>query len=117
MTRRRSHAAAAALAAGAMLLAGCSTAADATGGSGPPTTVGTLTPPPQSPPTSPLPSPTATKHRAPAMLPGMPPLLDRHDVYAADRPGDLSPVVRGFPARVYVPNSGSNTVTVIDPRT
>jgi YVTN family beta-propeller protein len=47
----------------------------------------------------------------------IPPLLDRHDVYAADRPGGLSPVVRHDPPRVYVPNSGSNTVDVIDPRT
>jgi YVTN family beta-propeller protein len=37
------------------------------------------------------------------------------DVYAADRPGMLSPVVRGFPSRVYVPNSTSGTVDVIDP--
>src|SRR5262245_57709487 len=50
-------------------------------------------------------------------LDGMPPLLDSHDVYAADRPGNLSPVVRGFPERVYVPNSGRNTVDVIDPHT
>ncbi len=50
-------------------------------------------------------------------LPGMPPLLDPRDIYAADRPGNLSPVVRSFPARVYVPNSRSNTVTVIDPAT
>jgi len=47
----------------------------------------------------------------------MPPLLDPRDVYAADRPGNLSPTVSGFPARVYVPNSGRNTVDVIDPRT
>ncbi|MEY9871788.1 YVTN family beta-propeller protein [Streptacidiphilus sp. MAP12-33] len=52
-----------------------------------------------------------------ATLPGMPPLLDPKDVYAADRPNQLSPVVKGFPARVYVPNTLSNTVTVIDPAT
>src|SRR5204862_3733674 len=39
--------------------------------------------------------------------------LDRHDVYAAGRPGLLSPVVRHDPARVYVPNSKSATVDVI----
>jgi YVTN family beta-propeller protein len=38
-------------------------------------------------------------------------------VYAADRPGRLSPVVRGFPSRVYVPNSGDGTVDVLDPAT
>ena len=38
-------------------------------------------------------------------------------IYAADRPGRLSPVVRGFPSRIYVPNSKSGTVDVIDPAT
>jgi DNA-binding beta-propeller fold protein YncE len=47
----------------------------------------------------------------------VPPLISRHDVYAADRPGRLSPVVRGFPERIYVPNSRSNTVDEIDPHT
>ena len=50
-------------------------------------------------------------------LPGMPPVLDPTDIYAADRPGQLSPVVEDFPARVYVPNTESNTVDVIDPAT
>jgi len=45
----------------------------------------------------------------------VPPLLDPHDVYAADRPGRLAPAVRKFPSRVYVPNSDSNTVSVINP--
>ncbi|MDH2430730.1 YncE family protein [Sphaerisporangium sp. TRM90804] len=39
------------------------------------------------------------------------------DVYANNRPGMLSPVVAGFPSRVYVPNSEGGTVSVIDPRT
>ena len=39
------------------------------------------------------------------------------DVYAHDRPGMLSPAVRGDPARVYVPDSRSDDVVVIDPRT
>ncbi|HEX2706579.1 MAG TPA: YncE family protein [Solirubrobacterales bacterium] len=47
----------------------------------------------------------------------VPPLLDPHDVYAADRPGRLAPAVRNFPSRIYVPNSESNTVSVIDPHT
>jgi len=38
-------------------------------------------------------------------------------VYAAGRPGRLSASVKGFPDLVYVPNSGSNTVDVIDPHT
>ncbi|WP_432172513.1 YncE family protein [Streptomyces sp. Tue6028] len=51
------------------------------------------------------------------VLPGMPPVLNPKDVYAADRPNKLSPVVKDFPSRVYVPNTNSNTVSVIDPKT
>jgi YVTN family beta-propeller protein len=51
------------------------------------------------------------------LLPGMPAPLDPNDIYAADRPGALSPVVKNFPPRVYVPNTESNTVSVIDPAT
>ena len=43
--------------------------------------------------------------------------LASSDVWAADRPGRLAPAVRGIPERVYVPNSKSDTVTEIDPRT
>jgi len=64
----------------------------------------------------------ATARSAPAstvattLLPGMPPPLDPNDLYAADRPGMLSPVVRRDPSLVYVPNFGSGTVSIIDPR-
>lgn len=54
---------------------------------------------------------------APPGLAGMPPVLDPANVYAADAAGKLSPVVKDFPSRVYVPNTNSNTVTVIDPAT
>jgi YVTN family beta-propeller protein len=47
----------------------------------------------------------------------VPPLLDKSDVYAADAPNRLSPVVRRFRPLIYVPNSLSDTVDVIDPRT
>lgn len=50
-------------------------------------------------------------------LPGMPPVLDPKDIYAADRAGKLAPAVKDFPSRVYVPNNGSHTVSVIDPST
>jgi len=50
-------------------------------------------------------------------LPGMPAPLEPNDIYAADRPGALSAVVKTFPPRVYVPNTESNTVSVIDPAT
>ncbi|MFJ8201147.1 YncE family protein [Streptomyces sp. NPDC096152] len=57
------------------------------------------------------------KRQAVGALPGMPPVLDPSDVYAADRPNKLSPVVKDFPSRIYVPNTNSNTVSVIDPAT
>jgi YVTN family beta-propeller protein len=41
----------------------------------------------------------------------------RTDVYAGTAAGDLSPVVRGDPSLVYVPNTISNTVSVISQRT
>jgi YVTN family beta-propeller protein len=47
----------------------------------------------------------------------IPPLLDPHDVYAAGRPGRFAAAARHVPARLYVPNSQSNTVDVIDQRT
>jgi YVTN family beta-propeller protein len=52
-----------------------------------------------------------------ASLPGMPPVLNPNDIYAADHPGMLSSLVKRFPDRIYVPNSGDNTVDVIDPAT
>jgi YVTN family beta-propeller protein len=48
---------------------------------------------------------------------GVPPLLNPANVYAADTPGNFSPIVRQDPALVYVPNSQSNTVDVIDQQT
>jgi YVTN family beta-propeller protein len=50
-------------------------------------------------------------------LPGMPVVDDPADLYNHDRPGMLSPVVANFPNLIYVPNSNSNTVDVIDPST
>ena len=50
-------------------------------------------------------------------LPGMPPVVDPANIYAAAGPNMLSPAVRGVPYRIYVPNSGGSTVTVIDPAT
>ncbi|MDT0464847.1 YVTN family beta-propeller repeat protein [Streptomyces gibsoniae] len=59
----------------------------------------------------------AQQQNAVRVLPGMPPVLDPSDIYSADRPGRLSEVVKDFPSRVYVPNTNSDTVTVIDPKT
>ncbi len=52
-----------------------------------------------------------------SLLPGMPPVIDPNDIYSETRSGKMSPVVKNFPTRVYVPNSGSNSVFVIDPAT
>src|ERR1700733_953017 len=51
-----------------------------------------------------------------APLPGMPPVLNPKDIYAADHADQLSPVVKSFPSYVYVPNTGGNSVDVIDPK-
>jgi YVTN family beta-propeller protein len=53
----------------------------------------------------------------PNLLPGMPPLLDAHNVYSADGPGMISDAIKHYPYRVYVPNSKSDTVDIIDPKT
>ena len=57
------------------------------------------------------------QQRPVAGLPGMPPVLDSADVYAADRPGGLSAVARRARPLVYVPHTNSNDVWVIDPAT
>jgi YVTN family beta-propeller protein len=48
-------------------------------------------------------------------LPGMPAVLNSADLYSADR--GLSADQKKYLSRVYVPNSGSDTVDVIDPAT
>jgi YVTN family beta-propeller protein len=46
----------------------------------------------------------------------MPPVLNPRDIYVADHAGNLSPTVKNFPSYIYVPNTGSNRVDVIDPK-
>jgi YVTN family beta-propeller protein len=50
-------------------------------------------------------------------LAGMPPVANPANIYADAGPDMFSPVVQGVPYRIYVPNSGGSTVTVIDPAT
>src|ERR1700680_2736844 len=57
------------------------------------------------------------REAAVSALPGMPPVIDPNDIYSETRPGKQSRAVKGFPDLIYVPNSGSNTVDVIDPHT
>jgi DNA-binding beta-propeller fold protein YncE len=92
-TRARIHGAAAATLLLVLLIAGCGAATHQS------STRTTQAPPP-------LPR-AANGHRASAGL----------NIYSADQAGDLSPVVRGDPALVYVPNSLSDTVDVISQRT
>jgi YVTN family beta-propeller protein len=47
----------------------------------------------------------------------VPPLLSPANVYAADGAGMLSPAVKNDPSLIYVPNSMSASVDVIDPAT
>ncbi len=47
----------------------------------------------------------------------MPAVISSTNVYSEARPGNFSSAVAGFPDLVYVPNSGSNTVDVIDQHT
>jgi YVTN family beta-propeller protein len=50
-------------------------------------------------------------------VPGMPPVLDRSNLYSGTGADHFSPAVAGAPPRVYVPNRRSNSVSVIDPAT
>jgi YVTN family beta-propeller protein len=49
--------------------------------------------------------------------PGVPANRDPNNLYAYDGANMLSPRVVGEPARIYVPNTQSNSVSVIDPAT
>jgi YVTN family beta-propeller protein len=64
------------------------------------------------PPTSAAPSAAAVNG-----LPGMPPVTDPANVYAAAGAGMLSPAAAAAKPLVYVPHSGSGEVRVIDPAT
>eukprot|EP01036_Dinobryon_divergens_P001944 gene1944-2557_t len=51
------------------------------------------------------------------MFSGMPPAIDKTNLYSEIASGKLSAHVAGALERVYVPNRGENTVSVIDPAT
>jgi DNA-binding beta-propeller fold protein YncE len=55
--------------------------------------------------------------QAPSGLPGMPPVTDAHNVYAAAGVGLLSDAVQGAKPLVYVPHTKSGEVWTIDPTT
>ncbi|WP_030437675.1 SMP-30/gluconolactonase/LRE family protein [Actinoplanes subtropicus] len=68
-------------------------------------------------PRTPVPSAEPSAKTATTLLPGMPPPIDPADVYAADRPGNLAAAAARAKPLVYVPNFGSDTLSVIDLRT
>jgi YVTN family beta-propeller protein len=98
------------LVAAAVALAGCDGAGDGGGGSA--STAPAKTIAAKKPKLHPLKKLRGGRHRY-----RVPPLLDKKDVYAADAPNRLSRVVRKFRPLIYVPNSLSDSVDVIDPRT
>jgi YVTN family beta-propeller protein len=55
--------------------------------------------------------------QSPGPLPGMPPVENPNNIYAAADAGMLGPDVKDLPERVYVPNLKSSDVYVIDPAT
>ena len=50
-------------------------------------------------------------------VPGMPPVIDASNLYSETRSSVMGKAVEGALPRVYVPNRGENTVSVIDPAT
>ena len=50
-------------------------------------------------------------------VPGMPAVIDKNNLYSEIVTGRISPATAGALERVYVPNRGANTVSVIDPAT
>jgi YVTN family beta-propeller protein len=51
-----------------------------------------------------------------ATVPGMPPVVDPHNLYSeTSGPSKISPALQGDLVRVYVPNLRGNSVSVIDP--
>ena len=69
------------------------------------------------PTSSPLPSASHAATAAARPKPAIPPLLDVHDLYAADRPGLLSAEAKRAKPLIYVPDDDDATVHVIDPAT
>jgi len=61
--------------------------------------------------------PTAGGAAAAATVPGMPAVVDPHNLYSETTPDKVSPALAGAPVRVYVPHLKSNDVYVIDPAT
>jgi YVTN family beta-propeller protein len=64
--------------------------------------------------------PVASVNKAEAainVVAGMPPVVDKNNLYSEISADKMSTAVGGALERVYVPNRGANTVSVIDPNT
>jgi len=66
---------------------------------------------------SPWPAAAQQGARSIETVPGMPPVVDRSNLYSETRSDKLSPATANALPRVYVPNLKSNDVYVIDPAT
>ncbi|OUJ15108.1 hypothetical protein HK28_10320 [Acetobacter sp. DsW_063] len=64
--------------------------------------------------TAPVPAPVQS---AVQTIPGMPPVIDPHNIYSETRPSNIAPEVAKDLPRIYVPNLRSADVSVIDPAT
>ena len=75
--------------------------------------------------TNPLDGPTTTQVTAPPtttippldVLPGMPPVVNRNNLYSETASDKIADIAKDDPPRVYVPNRAANEVAVIDPAT
>ncbi len=77
----------------------------------------TTTPPQQSAASRPSSAGRAIRLGRSAALPGMPPVTDAHNIYAAAGAGMLTGPNRTYPAYAYVPHNRSGDVWVIDQHT
>lgn len=62
-------------------------------------------------------APVSTPPEKIATIPGMPPVIDAHNLYSETGPTHMSPTVREDLERIYVPNLRSHDVYVINPAT
>jgi YVTN family beta-propeller protein len=69
----------------------------------------------QSQPAAPRTTPPKAAASNISTVPGMPPVIDRNNLYSEIATGKMSPAVAGALGRVYVPNRTDGTVSVIDP--
>ncbi len=110
LTLRRVRATAGATALSAILLAGC-------GGGGGNSADSSSTNPLEPSTSSVVTAPPTTTVPPLDVLPGMPPVVNRNNLYSETTPDKIADIAKDDPPRVYVPNRAANEVAVIDPAT